>query len=103
MTQPHIRKGTEIKTIGDLIDAMCALGSPDEAQKFMAGYVAVNKHAHANVGYCTGYLDNERGQQLREWCQAAHPIFGMGTPTVGEALTAGEECAAAAQQAGDDR
>lgn len=93
MTQPHIWKNAEIKTIGDLIDAMCALASREEAQEFMRGYVAVNEHAYANVGYCTGYLGHEEGQRLREWCQAAHPIFGMGTPSPVEAIRAGMEAA----------
>lgn len=89
----HIWKNAEIKTVGELIDTMCALETREEAQEFMAGYLAVNEHAYANVGYCTGYLGAERAQELREWCQAAHPIFGMGTPTPAEALNAGMKAA----------
>lgn len=91
--QPHIWKDREIKTIGDLIDAMCALENADEAQAFMEGYRAVNEHAYANVGYCTGYLAGEQGQRLREWCQAAHPIFGMTTLSPEAAFEAGKSWA----------
>lgn len=91
--QPHIWKGTEVRTIRELFDAMWALESREEAQEFIAGYRAVNPHADTNAGYVTGYGDPVRAQELREWMGAAHPIFGMTSPTPAAALEAGKRAA----------
>lgn len=93
MAEPHVWKGKPIETIGDLIDAIAALESREEAQEFITDYRAISEHADANAGYVTGYLPAERGQELREWMGAAHPIFGMSSPTAAEAIAAGKASA----------
>lgn len=92
MSEPysHIWNGKEIVTVGDLIDAIGALGSREEAVQFIEGYRAVSEHADMNAGYVTGYLDAARADELREWMGTAHPIFGMKSPTPEAAFAMGE-------------
>lgn len=90
-TEKHIWKGKEIRTIGDLVTAIDGLESREEAQEFIAGYRAVNEHADANAGYCTGYLGSQDAERLREWMGTAHPIFGMKSPTPEAAFAKGQE------------
>lgn len=92
-TQPHIWKGVNIEKLGQLVDAIGALQSREEAQDFIAAYRAVNPHADANAGYVTGYLNPQRAEELRGWMNTAHPIFGMKSPTMAAALEAGKRAA----------
>ena len=83
-------QGKLLKTYGDVTDALAGLSSAEEAVDFMRQYRAVQPHADTNVGYLTGYFGAADAQRLRQWCGVQHPIFGSTTPTVQEALTAGQ-------------
>lgn len=48
----------------------------------------------SNIGYCTGYYDNDFADQVLELFETEHPIFGRGHPTAEEALKMGMEWAA---------
>lgn len=79
-TQPHMWKGKELRTLGELMDALFAINHAEEAAYFMAEYRKVNEHADSNVGYCLGYVEPPaRRKQMYALFQAKHPIFG-GTP-----------------------
>lgn len=69
-------KGESIDTLGQLVGAISGLEDQAEAQAFIAAYRAVEEHADANAGYCTGYLGWARGAELRLWMGTAHPVFG---------------------------
>ena len=86
-------KGREIRTIGDVTDALAALESREEAQEFMRLYHSVNVHAYQNVGYCAGYLDNGTAQRIYDWCGTSHPIFGRAPPSAEEAFELGKRWA----------
>jgi hypothetical protein len=86
-------------TIGDLLDAVLAVETKDEAHRFMAAYRDENVHAAANIGYLAGYCDTEIAQRIWDWFECAHPIFGTHIPTPDEAFNAGQRLAKA--HAGD--
>jgi hypothetical protein len=76
-------KEKEIRTVGDIVNALAKLESRDEGQAFMAGMRAESEHADANVGYCIGYIggsdaeSNARRRELQVWTSTAHPIYGL--------------------------
>lgn len=89
--------GRDLETIGDLTWAMDQIANgpnPDEeAAEFMALYRAESEHANENIGYLTGYYEQETASRLRDLFDVSHPIFGRTTPTVDEALVAGRKMA----------
>jgi hypothetical protein len=79
-TEPFTWRGIPRPTIGDLLNAVCALTDREEAARFMDAYRAVNDHADANIGYIIGYIEPaSRRQELYELVAVQHPVFG-GTP-----------------------
>lgn len=99
----HIWKGKEVRTLGDLVDAIAALESREEAQEFIAGYRQVEQHADVNAGYVTGYLDRSDAERLREWMGTPHPVFGMKSPDAPTAFAAGLQAALDRQRRRDPR
>lgn len=84
--------GKPLDTIGELGDAMYAIykrGNQAEADRFMAAYRAYTENADSNIGYLTGYYGADDAEAMRVMFQAAHPIFGMKSPTFEEAFDAG--------------
>ena len=84
--------GKPLVTIGELSDAMYAIyerGDQDEADRFMAAYRGYTEHADVNIGYLTGYYGSADAEAMRIMFAAAHPIFGMKSPTFEEAFDAG--------------
>lgn len=88
---PFIWKGNELKTLGDIMDAVDACATAEQTRELRDAYRAVNQWADDNLGYLTGYYDERRGAELREWMQVQHPIFGSNTPTAEQAFAAGVE------------
>ena len=86
--------GQQLNTVGELCDAVCAVKTREEAQRFMAAYRAENIHASENVGYLAGYYDSETAKRIWDWFECAHPIFGTHIPTTDEAFDAGQRLAA---------
>lgn len=82
-------QGKELKTIGDLMDAMGAWKTAEEAQEFMRDFRAHTPHADENIGYLTGYFGRDDMMRLQEWSGAAHPIFGRSAPSPEEAFKKG--------------
>ena len=70
-----IWKGQRVKTYGELGAAAAALTSAEEGQMFMAAYRSVNEHADANIGYLSGYYDNETANRIKTLTRTAHPVF----------------------------
>lgn len=79
------------QTIGDLLDAILAVGSPDEAHEFMVAYRAENDHADANVGYLAGYCDIDTAKRIWDWFGCAHPVLAVSVPVPEDAFRAGKE------------
>jgi len=77
-------KGREIGTVSDLVSALGALASSEDAQAFIAAYRKVEPHADVNAGYCIGYIGGsdaesvKRRAELHEWLRLGHPVFGKG-------------------------
>lgn len=77
----------QIKTVGQLFDALAALESREEGQQFMQEYTEFLKDlydnstataasvARSNVGYVAGYGSPEVRQRIKEYTGAPHPIF----------------------------
>jgi hypothetical protein len=84
-------KGKELRTVGDLMNAMGKLVDEREAQDFMRLYRAENEHADQNIGYLTGYFSREDTYRLQLWCGVAHPVFGKAIPTSEGAFAKGLE------------
>lgn len=91
--------GKELKTMGDIGDAVCAiLKMPEEkgraaAKLFMDEYLDDTPHAYHNIGYMSGYYDNETMAKIQDWFQTAHPVFGRTIPTPEQAFEAGKKLA----------
>lgn len=65
--QPFVWKGKSLDTIGELLDAVAACESREEAERFMAEYRAVSPHADVNIGYIAGYCSPEECKQILDW------------------------------------
>ena len=88
-----IWKGKKIVTYRDMTDAIELIVKTDnreEAQEFMKLALTENSHARENVGYLSGYFDNETKHRIFELFGVKHPIFGCSDPTFGEAYAAGQ-------------
>lgn len=86
-----IWKGKEIVTYGDDIEAMQNLASREEAQEFMRLGMAENQNFAHNIGYMTGYFDQETMARLLDWCDTSHPVFGKRTEiSASDAFEAGK-------------
>lgn len=60
-------KGSDLPTIGDLVNALAALESREEAEQFMVAYRAHTDHADVNVGYVAGYCSPETMERILDW------------------------------------
>jgi hypothetical protein len=94
-TQSWMWRGVEIRTMGNLMNAIQAVKTKDDADEFVAEYSKVNEHATANIGYMLGYLGEvERERVARLFTECSHPIFGHNfgrgaAPTAEAAFEAG--------------
>jgi hypothetical protein len=70
-----IWKDKEIKTIGELFDAVAAVDTPEQAGEFMRAYRADNEHADASVGYVIGYAGADSRKRLYDLFQLSHPLL----------------------------
>ncbi len=68
-------------------------GTREQAHQFMEAYRAETPHAATNVGYLAGYCSADTAEQIWDWFECAHPIFGTHSPTFDEAFTAGQQLA----------
>jgi len=94
-----IWKGHELKTVGDLMThGIDACLNRQEAQQFIAEYAAENVYARENIGYLAGYYSQEKAQQIYDWFDVSHPIFGRKNPNFEEAFQAGVQIAQKAKE-----
>lgn len=84
-------RGKPLSTYGDVTSAMQSCASREDAQDFMRHFRQYDSKAAENIGYLTGYFSPEKADQMRDWFQVVHPIFGTETPTPEEALRKGIE------------
>lgn len=82
-------RGQSLVSVGDIINAVTAIQSREEAQEFMRDYGAHTAYAKENIGYMAGYMSHDQAQRIYDWFECAHPIFGTKVPTFEEALEAG--------------
>lgn len=112
--QAHVAKldHADKITIGEVMEAIREAQTDEEAQAVRAAYLArtlrerpeydeatANSVVNENIGYLTGYCDQEEGARiLALYSGARHPIFGTrhveGKVTPEEALEAGRAMAA---------
>ncbi len=90
-----IWKGKELKTMGEVCDAVTAVSSKLEALEFMDAYRKISPHADANIGFASGFFDSATMEKVQDWFEVSHPVFGRG-PVGGEVafakgLAAGRE------------
>lgn len=95
--------GKNLKTTGDLIDAVVACQSREEAQEFMRAYRAISPYARENIGYMAGYLSREQATRVFEWFEVSHPVFGTTFPTAEEAFKAGLKMGELSQKYGSKK
>jgi len=88
-----IWKGKELKKIGEIMEAIIAIDTKKEAAKFMKAYGDVSAHAKENIGYMTGYFNNETASRIKELFLVPHPIFGGDPPTPEQAFKTGKKLA----------
>lgn len=81
--------GSDIQTTGEILDAVLACKSQEEAEEFMALYSVESEHAKENIGYMAGYCSHEDSQRIYDWFDCQHPIFGTTAPTAEEAFNVG--------------
>ena len=69
---------THYKTIRDLLDAVVACKTQDEADAVLAKAKEDNpQHAEENIGYLLGYLDRDTLYRVaRLFATCNHPVFG---------------------------
>lgn len=86
-------KGKELKTAGDIMEAVTKTQTKEECLEFMEFYRKDCEFADENIGYMLGYYDQETAVRVREWLGPSvnHPIFGNKFPTPEEAFKAGLE------------
>ena len=107
-TQSWMWKDVEIRTMGDLMDAITKIKTKEEADEFMAVYAKENEHAASNIGYMLGYLDKvERERLYRLFEECSHPVFGHNFgrgsgPTAEGAFEAGVAMGKAALEKNDE-
>jgi len=90
-----IWKGRILKTMGETMQAIQDVRTPEEARAFLMAYEEITPHAKANIGYGLGYCsaaERDRLAALFDGCN--HPVFGAGfgrgnNPTPREAFLAG--------------
>lgn len=82
-------KGKELKSMGDVLDAVEKCVTREEAQEFMGMYRADTPHADDNIGYGAGYFDAKTSKRIWDWFGVSHPVFGTTIPTPEEAFAAG--------------
>ncbi len=74
--EPFVWAGQPLDTIGELLDAICAVPDDATAADFMAAYRAHTPHADSNAGYVIGYCGDEKRAELYERFGLGHPVFG---------------------------
>ena len=82
-------KGYNLETMGEILKAVVACETREEAKEFMKLYRAFTPHADSNIGYGIGYYDQETVKRINDWCGVQHPIFGTREVTPQEAFNEG--------------
>lgn len=92
-------------TYGEILQPAMAVETQEQADEFMEKYIewhmkqhgSTKKHAldvaMENIGYYTGYCDNETAKRVMRLFKTSHPVFGTSTPTPEEAFEAGKNMA----------
>lgn len=72
--EPFVWNGAPCDGPRALVDAMFAITTAEEAERFLDEYRAVNPAA---IGYVLGYVEPpERRRAMYELFAASHPVFG---------------------------
>lgn len=82
--------GLTFSRYSDLIGHVLKLPK-DEQEKFVEAYAKTGPYALQNLGYISGYYDDETCLKIQEIFKTAHPIFGNRIPTTEEAFEAGKK------------
>jgi len=91
-------------TYGEVLGPACEIQTQEDADKYLVAVLAYHQRVHGkteqearelfleNVGYFSGYYDNETMARVQRLFNTAHPIFGKamdGIPTPEEAFEMG--------------
>jgi hypothetical protein len=82
--------GKDIVKMGDIMDAVVSIKTPEEARRFMAQYRKETPYAYQNTGYLSGYFLPDDMLRIMDWFQTSHPIYGRRIPEPDEAFEAGK-------------
>lgn len=66
---------TGIKTMGELLNAVTACKTTEEATVFLSEYSKEDSYARENIGYLIGYCDSETRARLYKLFNLSHPLF----------------------------
>lgn len=97
MSNVHVERIKAAKNSGQVMDALIACPTQEDAIQAMNAYRAACAHADQNVGYMLGYYSAETEARLQGWLGLTHPIFGKGHPSPAEAFLAGQAAAKGGQ------
>lgn len=98
-----IQKEENMMSIAEMISLALKDGTKERAQQIvqqrvdemvkLLGYEAskARKITLANIGYHTGYLDDETADKVMDLFETEHPVFGRTHPTPAEAFRLGWE------------
>lgn len=93
----------DVMTLGDCYHPAMKCQTQEEADAWFEALVERDIRVHglsrekaeaqerSNIGYFSGYYDNETAQRVFRLFRCAHPIFGTARPTADEALNMGKQ------------
>jgi hypothetical protein len=91
-----IWRNTTMNSIGDIVMCITKIISKMDraaALDFMVEYRKFTPDADANIGYISGYFDKVAFEQVMDWFEVSHPLFGKTYPNPIEALEIGKKFA----------
>lgn len=75
--------------ITDIIDKALSLEGAEQ-REFVKEFCALGPYARQNVGYFSGYYNEEKARKIMEVFETSHPIFGSHRPSAQEAYEMGK-------------
>ena len=83
-------KGETYYKITEIIDKALTLEGAEQ-KEFVKEFCALGPYARQNVGYFSGYYNEEKARKIMDVFETSHPIFGSHRPTAQEAYEMGQK------------
>jgi hypothetical protein len=89
-------KGKKLEGYREIVDLALKLEGAEQ-EEFVEKYCSTGVYARQNIGYVSGYYDNDTADKIMKIFKTAHPIFGTKHPAPEEAFEMGKRMAQAFQ------